>query len=279
MMRRSPPAIAPRGAWWGALRPPAPRISGRAGALPVGLHRASPRVRRGAAVRRGRGHARRGRRQRAGQGKAFVISSPSGGGKTTIISRLRRQLPGVVRSVSVTTRAPREGERRGVSYAFVSAAAFHQLKRAGQLLEWAKVHRAYYGTPKAPVLEALARREHVVLSIDVQGARQIRRALGRRAVLIFLLPPSMERLRERLMRRCTDTPQAVEARLAAARRELACARWYDYTVINDRLPSAVRAVAQIVRNEGAFHRGSAEGHRALQRRPSRSRITKKGVGS
>ena len=180
------------------------------------------------------------------QGRVFVISSPSGGGKTTVVERLQRALPRLARSVSVTTRAPRPTERRGRDYRFVSEAAFERLKRSGELLEWARVHGASYGTPKRPIERALAQGRDVILSIDVQGARQVRRTLGARAVLIFLLPPSLEQLRQRLVQRKTDSLLAVRRRLAAAKREMACAHWYDYQVVNDRLASTVRRVRSIV---------------------------------
>ena len=184
-------------------------------------------------------------------GRVFVISSPSGGGKTTVVRRLLRTTPGLARSLSVTTRAPRSGERRGRDYQFVSPAAFQRLRRSGSLLEWATVHGASYGTPKRRVMRVLAKGRDIVLSIDVNGARQVRRALGRRAVLVFLLPPSMRRLRQRLMRRRTETPAAIRRRLAAAKRELACAAWYDYTVINDRLDQTVNIVGAIMATTGA----------------------------
>jgi guanylate kinase len=185
-------------------------------------------------------------------GRVFVISSPSGGGKTTLVARLRRRIPRLVRSVSVTTRRPRGGERLGRDYWFVSVPEFRRLVRSGQLLEWARVHGAYYATPKRPVLEAIRRGRNVVLSIDVQGARQVRRALGRRAVLVFLVPPSIDDLRRRLIRRRTDTQSAIRRRRAAARRELACAAWYDHRVVNDRLERAIAEVKAIItasRNE------------------------------
>lgn len=179
-------------------------------------------------------------------GKAFVISSPSGGGKTTVVARLRRAVPQLSRSVSVTTRAPRAGERQGRDYRFVSIEEFERLRGAGELLEWANVHGACYGTPRRPIEEALSRGRSVVLSIDVKGARQIRRALGAQAVLIFLLPPSITVLRERLRRRRTETVTAIRTRVAAARRELACATWYDYRVVNDEVRHAVAQLKAIV---------------------------------
>ena len=184
------------------------------------------------------------------QGRVFVISSPSGGGKTTVVRRLLRTRPELARSLSVTTRTPRPGERRGRDYQFVSLAAFQRLRHSGALLEWANVHGARYGTPKRPVMRMLAKGRNIVLSIDVNGARQVRRALGTRAVLVFLLPPSMRHLRQRLTRRRTETPSAIRRRLAAAKRELACAAWYDYTVVNVRLDQTVNAVGAIVATTG-----------------------------
>lgn len=180
------------------------------------------------------------------RGRVFVVSSPSGGGKTTAIERLRRRMRTLARSVSLTTRAPRPGERHGRDYRFVSAAEFRRRRRAGQLLEWARVHDAYYGTPARPVRETLVRGRDVILSIDVQGARQVRRVLGADAVLIFLLPPSMRDLRQRLLRRRTESRAAIAQRLAAAARELICASWYDHRVVNDRLDRTVRELQRII---------------------------------
>ncbi len=180
------------------------------------------------------------------QGWAFVVSSPSGGGKTTVVQRVLRRQPALRRSVSVTTRAPRRGERHRRDYRFISVATFQRMRRARKLLEWAKVHGAYYGTPGSPVVAALARGRDVSLSIDVQGARQVRRILGARAVLIFLLPGSLQALRRRLVRRRTESSAVIRRRLRAARWELACAHWYDYAVVNDRLEKAVDQLEAIV---------------------------------
>jgi guanylate kinase len=179
-----------------------------------------------------------------------------------VVQWLQRELPQLVRSISVTTRLPRRGEQPGKDYHFVSPGAFGQLKRAGRLLEWASVHGACYGTPARPILRALSHGHDVLLNIDVQGARQVRRALGSRAVLIFLVPPSLGELRQRLTRRRTETAAALQRRLVAARRELACATWYDYRVINDRLEQAVRDIkAIIVARQGKQRRGLAHGAR------------------
>ena len=187
--------------------------------------------------------------RRAHQGKLFVISGPSGGGKTTVIRELLRRVPKLRRSVSVTTRPRRSSERHGAHYQFLPRDQFVRLRRRGALAEWARVHRAYYGTPAAPVRRTLARGEDAILSLDVQGARQIRRRFGRQAVLIFLLPPSFDHLRQRLLKRRTDTPEAVQQRLQAAEREVACAAWYDYVVVNHRLRAAVDHLKAIVTAE------------------------------
>ena len=184
--------------------------------------------------------------RRRASGRVFVISSPSGGGKTSVVQRLLRRMPRLIRSVSVTTRAPRPGERQGRDYRFISPNTFARLRQTGALLEWARVHGAYYGTPKAPIASALARGRDVMLSIDVQGARQIRRALRTQAVLIFLLPPPLEGLRERLLRRRTETAAAIRTRLAAAKRETACAAWYDHRVPNDTLAKTIVRVGAIL---------------------------------
>ena len=193
-------------------------------------------------------------------GKVFVISSPSGGGKTTVAQRLRRWAPGLVRSVSVTTRAPRFGERHGRDYRFVSPRQFEWMKRSGQLLEWATVHGASYGTPRRPIVQAIAQGHDALLSIDVQGARKVRRLLGKQAVLIFLLPPSTEALQQRLMRRRTDSEHAIRRRMAAAAREMACAQWYDYEVVNDRLSDTMTQVKAIVTAAGAGSPRSRKGN-------------------
>ena len=197
------------------------------------------------------GRADRGSHPR---GRVVVISGPSGGGKTTVVERLRRRMPQLIRSVSVTTRRPRPGERSGRDYRFVSPAVFERLKRTGRLLEWALVHGAWYGTPRRTIARAIAQSRSVILSIDVQGARKVRRALGHDAVLIFLLPPSMVKLRQRLLGRKTDTPAQIRRRLAAAKRELACAVWYDHRVVNDRLDHAVRQVKAIVSAQSVARR-------------------------
>ena len=191
----------------------------------------------------------------AREGRLFVISSPSGGGKTTVVRDVLRRVPHLVRSISLTTRPRRRTERDGVAYRFVSIQAFERLRRAGRLVEWAKVHHALYGTPEQPLVRALHRGDDAILTIDIQGARQIRRRFGRRAVLVFLLPPSLEDLNRRLARRGTDTPEAIRRRLQAARRELSCVSWYDYAIVNRKLSDAISQLQSVIVAERVRVRG------------------------
>ncbi|MEW5762182.1 MAG: guanylate kinase [Bacillota bacterium] len=182
------------------------------------------------------------------QGLLVVLSGPSGVGKGTITAALLRRLPELHLSVSVTTRLPRPGEKGGVDYFFVSEEEFAGMVAAGELLEWAEVHGAHYGTPRRPVLEALRRGEDVLLEIDVQGGLTVKRNFPD-AVLIFVLPPSMEELRRRLVCRGKDGPAAIEKRLAAARREMQRVPDYDFVVINDRLERVVDEIWSIMAAE------------------------------
>lgn len=207
---------------------------------------------------------RLGRGARRATGRLFVVSSPSGGGKTTLVEALLKRRISLRRSVSITTRPPRPGERHGSHYRFVSLRTFTQLRGRGGLLEWAQVHGSFYGTPRVPIARALAAGHDVVLSIDVQGARQIKRRFGARAVLIFVLPPSLDDLRHRLIRRRTDAPEAIRLRLREARRELACATWYDYAIVNHRLETAVEELTAIVMAERLRVVGASPADRAAK---------------
>jgi guanylate kinase len=181
------------------------------------------------------------------QGILFVLSAPSGTGKTTISRRLLRLERGLRFSVSHTTRVPRPGERQGVDYYFVSEARFRQLRQRGEFLEWAMVDGAFYGTSRRLLKGPLARTEDILLDIDTQGAEQVRRR-QKGAVLIFVLPPGPQELRKRHRRRGTDS-LTVARRLRLARREVSRCGKYDYVVVNDRLESAVRDIAAIIRAE------------------------------
>ncbi len=183
-------------------------------------------------------------------GRAFpvVLAAPSGTGKTTIARALVADSRDFVFSVSATTRPPRAGEREGRDYQFVARDAFEGMLERGELVEWAEVHGHLYGTPRHNLEAAASRGQHVVLDIDVQGARQIREAVPE-AVLVFIFPPSLDALLARLGKRGTEAPEEVARRLRNARPELERAGDFDYVVVNDDLDDAVSVVRSIVRAE------------------------------
>jgi guanylate kinase len=183
----------------------------------------------------------------------LILAAPSGTGKTTIAHALVERFARFVFSVSATTRPPRGDEMDGVDYDFVSREAFEAMIEGDELLEWAEVHGNLYGTPRRNLEAAAARGEHVVLDIDVQGARQLRERAPE-AVLIFVFPPSASALWGRLTARGTEAMDEVRRRLAAAHDELAEARYFDYIVVNDDLDRAISRVRAIV--EAESHRPS-----------------------
>jgi guanylate kinase len=174
-----------------------------------------------------------------------VISAPSGAGKSTLIRRLCERDPALGFSISHTTRPPRDGERDGVDYHFVSAETFRHMVAAGAFAEWAQVHGNLYGTSFAALEEALARGRDVILDIDVQGAAQLAQRLPE-AVLIFIQPPSLEELRRRLESRGSDGPAVIERRLRNAAAEMQQAQHYHHVVINDQLERAAAELAAVV---------------------------------
>ncbi len=190
------------------------------------------------------------REQAAGEcrGLLVVVSAPSGAGKTSVLREVLRRNSDMRFSVSVTTRAPRAGERDGVDYHFVSDAEFDRLIDEGEFIEWAPVHGCRYGTLRRTVSECTERGETVIFDTDTVGARNIRTVFPE-AVLIFIAPPSPEALRARLERRDTETPERVRMRLAAAPLEMARAGDYDYIVVNDTLAEAVARVETILAAE------------------------------
>ncbi len=180
------------------------------------------------------------------RGRLIVISGPSGVGKDTVIRALRRRAPWLHKSVSVTTRAPRPGERHDVDYTFVDPATFAALRRRGAFLECAQVHGDdWYGTLGDRVEAMRARGEDVLLKIDVQGAAQLR-TREPEAETIFLLPPSRSVLTDRLLGRGTEDPDQLETRIQDADRELAEAEQYAFRVVNDRVDRAVDAILAIL---------------------------------
>ena len=178
----------------------------------------------------------------------LVLSAPSGAGKTTLANRLRARNPDVAFSVSATTRPPRPREVDGESYHFVSRDEFLRMRDAGELIEWAEVHGNFYGTPLANVRDAEARGLRLLLDIDVQGARQIRRHLPQ-AVHVFVLPPSGTVLVERLRARGTEDPAVLRRRLTNAEEEIRAAPEFDHVVVNDDLETAVRELEMVLRGE------------------------------
>jgi guanylate kinase len=184
------------------------------------------------------------------RGLLFIVSAPSGTGKTTLVERLVQRVPNLRMSRSYTSRAARVGEQDGVDYNFISRDRFEARIGEKAFLEWADVFGSYYGTSAADTDAALADGEDVVLVIDVQGARQVR-GLGRQVVSIFVLPPSSAILEQRLRGRSKDTDEQIARRLAVARREVSEYSQYDYLVINDELNAAVERLQGIVAAERA----------------------------
>jgi guanylate kinase len=178
-----------------------------------------------------------------------VLSGPSAVGKSTVVSRLRTECPRIWQSVSVTTRAPRSGEREGREYHFVSEQEFEAMAARGDLLESARYVGYRYGTPRAPVEEHLSRGVPALLEIDVAGARQVRAAVPT-ALLVFLAPPSWEELERRLQGRNTESPEAIAGRLEAARAELAAEREFDITLVNTSVREVCTQLVNLVLAQG-----------------------------
>ena len=185
----------------------------------------------------------------ARRGELFIVASPSGGGKTTLIRRVMAELAAQGReahfSVSHTTRSPRGAERDGVDYHFVDRPAFQRMAAGGEFLEFAEVHENLYGTSRAEVEGRLERGCDVFLDIDVQGARQVRASVPD-VVKVFVFPPSYAELRRRLVTRRQDSEQAIALRVRNAVSEMREYGEFDYVIINDRLEDATRALASIV---------------------------------
>ena len=181
-------------------------------------------------------------------GFLIILSAPSGCGKTTILTRLLKRHPDWVRSLSVTTRPPRLGEKSGKDYEFVTSRQFQSLKEKKQFLEWAEVFGHAYGTRQAPVERAVETGKTAVLTIDIQGARTVRRVLEKKipVLSIFVLPPSTAVLRERLEKRSTDSREEIEKRIRRAEEEIKAAREYDGTVVNLDLDQTVHEIETLV---------------------------------
>ena len=195
--------------------------------------------------------AKKGKKKK---GLLIVVSGPSGVGKSTVVKKLLKINQKLKLSVSATTRPPRPGEEDGENYFFVDQAGFDQLVKNEELLEWAKVHNHYYGTPLASVKDDLSKGKKVVCEVDVQGAASIKKIveqgkLSASAVFIFLIPPSVDILAFRLKKRKTEDEEVVNYRLRAAIAELQVMEKYDYIVVNDKVESAAEKIRAIINVE------------------------------
>lgn len=179
------------------------------------------------------------------KGNLFVISAPSGAGKTTLVREIIKCIPRLELSVSYTTRPPRTGEADGVDYHFISREKFRRMLDKNQFVEWAEVYGNFYGTSEKDLRKMAAAGTDIILDIDTKGAKQIRRKFPE-AVLIFILPPSISVLRERLGRRKTDSPEVIEKRLKKAGQEIKQYKIYDYAILNDKLEEAVQKLEAVV---------------------------------
>jgi len=179
----------------------------------------------------------------------FIISAPSGAGKTTIFRQAQQHLSNLILSISYTTREARENEREGIDYFFIEEKTFLQKIEENEFLEWAKVHNNYYGTSRNSIKEAWESGQIVVLDIDVQGAMQLKKITDLDAVFIFIKPPSMVDLEERLINRGTESENTLQTRLKNAEWELSFQDRYDYVIINDKLNKAVDDFVGIIQEK------------------------------
>lgn len=179
------------------------------------------------------------------KGILFIVSAPSGAGKTTLCQAMTRFFPDLYYSISYTTRPPRPGDKDGKTYYFVSKAEFLTMVARGDLAEWAEIYGYYYGTSRAILEKKLQEGQHVILDIDGQGAKQLREQKWP-GVFIFILPPSLEELKRRLAHRHTENPAAYAERINKAKVEILEARWYDYIIVNDILEKAQEELRAII---------------------------------
>lgn len=182
------------------------------------------------------------------EGILLVVSGPSGAGKGTICSAVRKLYPALEYSISMTTRAPRNGETEGVSYFFRTDEEFRRLVAEDAFLEYARVYDHYYGTPKQYVLDRIREGRSVLLEIDIQGAMQVKKRYPK-GVFVYIVPPSLEILSQRIHARGTDTEEVIQNRLAQITNELSMMHQYDYVVVNDVLEDAVHKTCAIIEAE------------------------------
>jgi guanylate kinase len=181
-------------------------------------------------------------------GTLFVISAPSGGGKSTIAAAVRQRVEGLSYSISHTTRSPRRGEQDGTDYHFVDQRAFTQMIDEGAFLEWARVYDHLYGTALSGIRELVASGRDILLDVDVQGGQHIKTRFPE-SILIFLVPPSLTVLEQRLRNRGTDDEAVIRSRMEQAADDIRECAWYDYIVVNDRLEKAIHETESIIISE------------------------------
>ena len=184
-------------------------------------------------------------------GNLIIVSAPSGAGKTTILKEVVRRSEGLVFSISHTTRLPRQGERHGEDYYFVTGDEFEQMIKDGAFLEWARVHDNYYGTAIAPIREKLAAGFDVILDIDVQGAEIIRQSGSIEFTDIFIAPPDRAELERRLRKRGTEDERSISKRLANSVEEMAQSEKYRYLIVNDKVEKAVAELSGLISEKRA----------------------------
>ena len=192
-------------------------------------------------------------------GQLYILSAPSGCGKTTILKQVMATIPGLVFSVSHTTRQPRSGEENGLAYHFVTKELFKTMRDENSFIEWAEVHGNYYGTNRQAVAEQLQRGQDVLLDIDIQGAAIIGNDPDFSPVSIFVAPPSLAELERRLRGRGTDSDITIALRLQNCAKEMAAASQYQYLLVNDRLDEAVRVMQSIIIARRSFSRRLPDG--------------------
>ena len=179
------------------------------------------------------------------EGSVFIISAPSGAGKTTLVKGVMEKLPGLKFSVSYTTRLPRSNERDGEDYHFVTPYAFQAMIEKGDFLEWAEVLGNRYGTSQSDVNTWTSEGVDLILDIDTQGAKQVVEK-NDQVILIYILPPSLKALQERLVKRGLDSLEMIKLRLSNARRDIEEARWYHYVIVNEKVEEAIEKLKAVI---------------------------------
>lgn len=192
-------------------------------------------------------------------GNLFIISAPSGTGKTTILKKVISGMENIMFSVSHTTRTPRPGEKEGVDYYFVEHDAFQKMQENELFYEWAEVHGNLYGTSRNAVQEIIDQGKDIILDIDVQGGLQAMDKVGDKGIFIFILPPSLQELEKRLVNRGTESESVIAKRLKNAQGEIRIMGKYDYVIVNDSLAEAVEVLKSIIIAERSRKRRSVSG--------------------